>query len=185
MVKRTVLSCIFFLCFFSVGVTAQTGEFPRSEVFVGHSVLVTSAVLDSGQGIEVSYTRFQKSYFGWEANASLYNSSFFGFGHTSQFLLAGPRVVKRWRWVTLNFHGLGGIGHYSSNPFFFLPGESGVGPAWSVGGGVDLNFNREWGMRLLQVDVTRIHTSDPSLFDPRGRGTFLLGVVYKWGDVKE
>ncbi len=99
--------------------------------------------------------------------------------------MGGPRVVKRWRWVTLNFHGLGGVSHYTLDPFFFIPGESGTRPAWSVGGGVDLNFNREWGMRLLQVDVTRVHTSDPTLFDPVGRGTFLLGVVYKWGDVDE
>ena len=85
----------------------------------------------------------------------------------------------------MHAHALAGIGHHSSLiDEILFPGVKGSssGFTWLAGGGVDLNFNKNVGLRLLQIDFTDMDRDQPTTFRPVGRGTFVVGVVVSWGD---
>ena len=180
-----LIPCLVLLMFLPGVAAAQDGA-PRSEFYGGYSILLTEGVLDLGLGGDFSYTHYLNRNFGIEANGAVYSTPFLAFTSNSQFALAGPKVIKRWRWISVHAHALGGVGHHTSliDPILF-PGVEGssTGFAWAAGGGIDLNFTKNVGLRLLQIDYTRMDREQPTIFRPTSRGTFVVGVVISWGNV--
>ncbi len=97
-------------------------------------------------------------------------------------------MVKRWRWITLHAHGLAGVNRYHLDTGLLaplIPPVTRTDFAWMAGGGVDLNFNRRVGMRLIQIDVGRVERPALSPYQPTVRAMFIAGIVFKWGDVRD
>ena len=188
--------CAVLLCFAGVEARAQAYA-PSSELYVGMSVLIQSDRLidtgDLGVGVDVSYTRFLTGNFGLMFNGAAYTSAgaldplLPTADFTSQFVMAGPRVVKRWNRFAAHAHGLAGMNHEKTDPGIFdplLPAVTNTAFTWSVGGGFDLNITKNVGIRLFQVDIGRTNLPNALFGDPVVmRTTFITGVSIKWGDL--
>ncbi len=127
-------------------------DFPRAEVFGGFSLLNT----DMGRALSVPI-----SFYGFQADIAFNLDDYFGveadFGgqfkseddakiHIYEYMF-GPRVALRQEKTTLFLHVLwGGInvggGSYSNSGF-----------AIEFGGGLDLNMNDRFALRVAQVDL--------------------------------
>jgi len=135
---------------------AQT-DFPRAEVFAGYSYLSVDTGAASGR----------KGLNGWNGQADVNVNRWFGltadFGgyygspfnvsvHDYSFLF-GPTLTYRAEHVAPFIHGLVGADHINVG----TTGGSGSETkfAWAVGGGIDIPINRQFGIRLAQVDFLR------------------------------
>lgn len=126
-------------------------DYPRAEVFGGFSLLNT----DIGSSLSVPH-----SLYGFQANIAFNLDGYFGveadFGgqfksegdvkvHIYEYMF-GPRVALRQEKTTLFLHALwGGVnvggGGYSNSDFTI-----------EFGGGLDLNMNDRFALRVVQVD---------------------------------
>ncbi len=102
----------------------------------------------------------------FEARGSLLRSG--GLGH-QESALAGPRVALHFRSLSPYISVLGGAGNgwwWSNPPIKGLPKpklEEGLGPQWSVLGGIDVHLHHRIGVRLGELSYSKIYAPGHTL----------------------
>jgi len=168
--KRLVILVIYVV----VGLAATAQEqTPKYEVFGGYSAFFPD-VFDARQAIHgwnASIGGNFNSWLGLKLDLSGHYRSFSGTRLMVHNYMLGPQFSYRAKHLTPFAHALFG----GSN----ISGSGGAnGFAMALGGGVDWNLNRNFGIRVAQADYLRTHFGGEWQQDTR----VSTGVVLRWGE---
>ena len=171
--RRLVM--LFFIVFLvSVPVLAADGEFPKAEVFGGFSLL---SVGEDALGERMTFKGFQASIAGnFHKNVGIvadfggqYKSEQGMTAHMYEFLF-GPRLTHRMERANVFVHGLfGGLSAGGE-------GESDSGFAMGFGGGIDINVNERFAVRIVQFDWVPVRINEQWFKD---NVRFGFGIIIK------
>jgi hypothetical protein len=165
-------------CFSSLSAQAQQ-DAPRLEFFGGYSYLrYDSKTIGFANTTGLNGWNFMAAYnlvrgFGVVAEAS----GDYGLHLNLRDVLFGPQVFYSRGRLTFFGHGLFG----KARSFVAVgTGALDTGSAMEAGGGVDMDLNRHFAIRIVQADY--LHTR---LFQqPQNNLQFSTGLVYHWGRIK-
>lgn len=180
--RKTFISFGMLAAFMLLGlpVWAAQEDYPKAEVFGGYSYSsidpgkyrtpsgTTPIDRGNGNGWGASFNGNVNQYFGLTADFAGHYGNFKGTGlPSSDFrvheFLFGPTVSARGKNVTGFAHVLLGAARFRTPGFSFgefrFPGASATKFAMGIGGGVDLNVNRNVAVRAIEFDYlpVRIH----------------------------
>jgi|SRR5690242_2745214 hypothetical protein len=167
------------LLLLSIPSFAQEVNYPKAEVFGGFSI--SSVAVSSTDPVTGLSASLRESFLGWQGSANYNVTHHLGivgdFGgqyktvagipmNSYQFLF-GPRIAFRGPKVTPFVHAMfggvkEGIGSFSlTDPITGLtistPSVSSTGLGMAMGGGLDVNLNDRFALRVPQFDWTPMH----------------------------
>jgi hypothetical protein len=184
--QRLIWTVVFVL-FIPLAALAQP-SFPKAEVFGGYSFFRANPEMFNLNGWNASVTGNLTHWFGVEGDFSgHYGKPIDSFGVPiegvtidSHTFMGGPKLSFRNGKATPFTHFLIGFSRAGSNDFGVSTSKFALSTI--IGGGIDININRNIAVRPFQADYLMTRFDPYDIGDHQNNFRFSAGIVFKFGE---